>query len=63
MNQKNNIVDMVTERHSLEKHVDACTQRYAKVVDKLAGLEERLDRMELLLRDVHRLAQKQNSLF
>jgi hypothetical protein len=46
MNQKkNNVVDLTQEK--------AVQDRYVKVVDKLLGLEERLDRVEDLLLEIH----------
>jgi hypothetical protein len=43
--QKNNVIDLDKEK--------AVQDRYVKIVDKLLGLEERLDRVESLLVEIH----------
>ena len=45
MNPTNNVVDLGQDK--------AVQDRYVKVIDKLYGLEERLDRVEVLLLEIH----------
>lgn len=44
MTNPNNLIDLKEQQ---------AQDRYVKIVDKMLGLEERLDRVELLLLEIH----------
>jgi hypothetical protein len=41
------------ERESLEVHVDVCAQRYALLLQRLENMDQRFDRMETVVQEIH----------
>ena len=49
------------EKESLEAHVELCSERYRQLHDKLDAINNRLDRNEGLIADIHKAVTKQES--
>lgn len=47
------IKNLDAERESLELHVDICAQRYAQLINKLDSVDQRFDRLETVVREIH----------
>ena len=53
MSQLELIPDIAAERESLEVHVDVCAQRYALLLQRLEHMDDRFDRMETVVQEIH----------
>lgn len=53
MTQLELISRIEAERDSLEVHVDICAQRYAQLIAKLDAVDQRFDRLESAVQDIH----------
>jgi hypothetical protein len=61
MTQLELIPDIAAERESLETHVDICAQRYALLLQRLEHMDQRFDRMETVVQEIHaRITQNQD---
>jgi len=49
------------EKESLEAHVELCSERYRQLHEKLDAINNRLDRNERLIADIHKAVTKQES--
>ena len=47
------IPDIPAERESLDTHVDICAQRYALLLQRLEHMDQRFDRMETVVQEIH----------
>lgn len=55
MMSKNNISDI--EKESLEAHVELCGQRYDVMTEKIVVMEERLDSVDTVLKEIKGILQ------
>ena len=46
------------EKKSLEAHVDLCAERYKSMASNIESLDKKVDRLELMINEVHSLVQK-----
>jgi hypothetical protein len=53
MSQLELIPNIEAERSSLEIHVDICAQRYALLLQRLEHMDQRFDRMETVVQEIH----------
>jgi hypothetical protein len=53
MSQLELIPNIEAERESLEIHVDICAQRYALLLQRLEHMDQRFDRMETVVQEIH----------
>lgn len=53
MTQLELIPDIAAERESLQVHVDVCAQRYALLLARLEHMDQRFDRMETVVQEIH----------
>ena len=61
MTQLELIPDIAAERESLQVHVDVCAQRYALLLQRLEHMDQRFDRMETVVQEIHaRITQNQD---
>lgn len=49
------------EKESLEAHVELCGQRYDVMAEKMATMEERLDSVELVLKEIKNMLQEKET--
>lgn len=47
------IKNIDAERESLDIHVDICAQRYLQLINKLDSVDQRFDRLESVVSDIH----------
>ena len=47
------IASIDAEREDLGTHVDICAQRYAQLINKLDSVDQRFDRLESVVREIH----------
>jgi peptidoglycan hydrolase CwlO-like protein len=46
------------EKKSLEAHVDLCAERYKSMASNIESLDKKVDRLEMMINEVHSLVQK-----
>jgi len=46
------------EKKSLEAHVDLCAERYKSMASNIKSLDKKVDRLEMMINEVHSLVQK-----
>ena len=46
------------EKKSLEAHVDLCAERYKSMASNIQGLDKKVDRLEMMINEVHGMVQK-----
>ena len=46
------------EKKSLEAHVDLCAERYKSMANNIEGLDKKVDRLEMMINEVHGMVQK-----
>ena len=64
MSQLELIPDIAAERESLQVHVDVCAQRYALLLQRLEHMDQRFDRMETVVQEIHdRITKNQDRTF
>lgn len=53
MTQLELIASIPAEREDLDTHVDICAQRYSQLIAKLDSVDQRFDRLETVVQEIH----------